>query len=114
MLISPRLPTGRVAGTHRLHPDPSINFQLHRWVAWTGGRAVADIRRIAPHHTDYETNRRLFLGLADTAYGEGDLLRAAFHVRAAEFFVRGDDPDKVPLRARFVDLVLRSRFHVGQ
>lgn len=30
-------------------------------------------------------------------------------MRAAEFFVRGDDPDKLPLRARFVDLVLRSR-----
>ena len=70
---------------------------------------MADIRRIAPHLTDYETNWRPFLGLADTAYGEGDLLRAAFHVRAAEFFVRGDDPDKQSLRARFVDLVLRSR-----
>jgi hypothetical protein len=45
--ISPRPPTGLVAGTHRLHPDPSINFQLNRWVAWTGGRALADIRRIA-------------------------------------------------------------------
>jgi hypothetical protein len=52
--ISPRPHTGLVAGTHRLHPDPSINFQLNRWVAWTGGRALADIRRIAPHLTDYE------------------------------------------------------------
>ena len=39
---------------------------------------MADIRRIAPHLTDYETNRRLSLELAHTAYGEGDLLRAAF------------------------------------
>lgn len=109
MPISPRPPAEPAAGTHRLHQDPSINFQLNRWIAWTGGRALADIRGIAPQLTDYQTNRRLFLDLADTAYEEGDLLRAAFHVRAAEFFVRGDDPGKQSLRARFVDLVLRSR-----
>ena len=96
-------------GTHRLHPDASINFQLNRWIAWTGGSALADIRRIAPQLTDYATNRHLFLQLAQAALTEGDLPRAAFHVRAAEFFVRGDDPEKQPLRARFVELVLRSR-----
>ena len=109
MPISPRPPAGLAIGTHQLHQDRSINFQLNRWIAWTGGSALGDIRRIAPRLSDYDTNRRLFLGLADTAGGEGDLLRAAFHVRAAEFFVRGDDPDKKALRARFVDLVLRSR-----
>jgi hypothetical protein len=76
--ISPRPPSELATGTHRLHPDPSINFQLDRWIAWTGGRALGDIRRIAPQLTDYETNRRLSLELAHTAYGEGDLLRAAF------------------------------------
>ena len=109
MPISPRPPVELATGTRLLHPDPSINFQLNRWIAWTGGSALADISRIAPQLTDYHTSRRLFLALADAAYGEGDLLRAAFHVRAAEFFVRGDDPDKRSLRARFVDLVLRSR-----
>jgi pimeloyl-ACP methyl ester carboxylesterase len=96
-------------GTYRLHDDVSINFQLHRWIAWTGGDALPDIRRIAARLTDYATDRRLFLELAETAMVEGDLRRAAFHVRAAEFFVRGDDPDKQALRARFVELLLRSR-----
>lgn len=59
--------------------------------------------------TDYTTNRELFLQLAESALAEGDLRRAAFYVRAAEFFVRGDDPEKQTLRARFVELILRSR-----
>ena len=108
-MTGPRPPMELPVGTHRLHHDASINFQLNRWVAWTGGAALSDIRSIAPHLTDYATSRRLFLQLAETALADGDLLRAAFHVRAAEFFVRGDDPDKQPLRARFVELVLRSR-----
>lgn len=104
-------PTGTVlpVGTHRLHDDASINFQLNRWIAWTGGDALPDIRGVAPQLTDYATDRRLFLELAESALAEGDLRRAAFHVRAAEFFVRGDDPDKQSLRARFVELLLRSR-----
>lgn len=101
--------TALPVGTHRLHDDVSINFQLNRWVAWTGGDALPDIRRIAPRLTDYATSRRLFLELGETALADGDLRRAAFHVRAAEFFVRGDDPDKQRLRARFLELLLRSR-----
>jgi alpha-beta hydrolase superfamily lysophospholipase len=96
-------------GTYRLHDDASINFQLHRWIAWTSGDSLPDILRVAPHLTDYATDQRLFLELAENAVAEGDLRRAAFHVRAAEFFVRGDDPDKKALRARFVELLLRSR-----
>lgn len=109
MPTSPTTRTVLPVGTHRLHDDVSINFQLNRWIAWTGGDALPDIRRIAPQLTDYATNRRLFLQLAEVALADGDLRRAAFHIRAAEFFVRGDDPDKQPLRARFVELLLRSR-----
>ena len=29
---------------HRLHEDVSINFHLHRGIAWTGGDALPDIR----------------------------------------------------------------------
>lgn len=109
MANPPPTPTELHLGTYELHPDASINFQLNRWIAWTGEDSLADIRRIAPQLTDYATNRRLFLQLAETALTDGDERRAAFHVRAAEFFVRGDDPDKQELRARFVDLLLRSR-----
>jgi alpha/beta hydrolase fold len=109
----PTLPLTRAnpfpVGTYRLHEDVSINFQLHRWIAWTDGDALDDIVRVAPRLTDYTTNRRLFLDLAEIALNDGDVRRAAFHVRAAEFFVRGDDPHKKPLRARFVELLLRSR-----
>ncbi len=108
-VVVPRSRIALTVGTYQLHDDVSINFQLNRWIAWTGGDALPDIRRIALQLTDYATNRRLFLQLAETALADGDLRRAAFHVRAAEFFVRGDDPDKQPLRARFVELLLRSR-----
>jgi pimeloyl-ACP methyl ester carboxylesterase len=110
MQSSPTTPRSILpVGKHHLHEDVSINFQLHRWIAWTGGDAQADIVSIAPRLTDYATDRRLFLELADAALAAGDLRRAAFHVRAAEFFVRGDDPDKRALRRRFVELVWRSR-----
>ena len=110
MHSSPTTPRSTLpVGTHRLHEDVSINFQLLRWIAWTGGDALPDIRRVAPRLKDYATDRRLFLELAEAALAEGDLRRAAFHVRAAEFFVRGDDPDKQALRRRFVGLVWRSR-----
>lgn len=33
-------------GTQRLHDDVSISFQLNRWIAWTGGDALPDIRRM--------------------------------------------------------------------
>ena len=102
-------PNAQHVGVHQLHHDVSINYQLNRWVAWTGGDALPDIRRIAGQLTDYASSRWLFLELADTALAEGDLRRTAFHVRAAEFFVRGDDPEKRQLRARFVQLLLRSR-----
>ncbi len=101
--------TEQHVGIHHLHDDVSINFQLNRWVAWTGGAALPDIRSIASRLTDFATSRRLFLRLAETALAQGDLRRAAFHIRAAEFFLRGDDPEKAPLRARFVELLLRSR-----
>lgn len=102
-------PTEQHVGIHHLHDDVSINFQLNRWVAWTGGDALPDIRSIASQMTDFATSQRLFLRLAETALAQEDLRRAAFHIRAAEFFLPGDDPEKRPLRARFVELLLRSR-----
>lgn len=109
MANPPQPRTDLHTGNYELHHDASINFQLNRWIAWTDGESLADIRRVAPHLTDYASNRRLFLELAESALANGDERRAAFHVRAAEFFVRGDDPDKQGLRTRFVDLLLRSR-----
>lgn len=106
---SPNNLNAQHVGIHHLHDDASINYQLNRWVAWTGGDALPDIRSIVGRLSDYATNRQLFLELAESALTEGDLRRAAFPVRAAEFFVRGDDPEKGPLRTRFVELLLRSR-----
>jgi hypothetical protein len=60
---------------YRLHEDVSINFQLHRWIAWTGGDALPDIDRIAPRLTDYPTNRRLFLELAELPWPRGPASR---------------------------------------
>lgn len=55
-MVGEPLPTPMVlpVGTHRLHEDVSINFQLARWIAWTGGDALADIAAIATQLTDYD------------------------------------------------------------
>jgi pimeloyl-ACP methyl ester carboxylesterase len=41
---------------------------------------------------------------ADAAVAGGRILNAAFHVRAAEFYTFPDDPDKLPLYDRFLEL----------
>ena len=70
--------TEQHVGIRHLHDDVSINFQLNRWVAWTGGAALPDICSIAGRLTDFATSRRLFLQLAETALAQEDLRRAAF------------------------------------
>lgn len=62
--------TEQQVGIHHLHDDVSINFQLNRWVAWTGWAALPDIRSIAGQLTDFATSRRLFLQLAETALAQ--------------------------------------------
>ena len=88
-----------------LHPDPSINFQMNRWISFLGTSALEDMQSIAPRLLDYSSYRREFLALAEKALAEGRDLHAAYYYRSAEFFMRHDDPLMRPTRQMFQNLL---------
>ena len=53
-----------------LHPDPSINFQMNRWINYLGASALEDLQAIAPRLLAYSSYRREFLALAEKALSE--------------------------------------------
>ena len=88
-----------------LHPDPSINFQMNRWISCLGTSALEDMQGIAPRLLDYPSYRREFFALAEKALNEGRRLHAAYYFRSAEFFMRQDDPFMKPTRNKFLSLL---------
>jgi hypothetical protein len=88
-----------------LHPDPSINFQMNRWISYLGTSALEDMQGIASRLLDYPSYRREFLALAEKALSEGRSLHAAYYFRSAEFFMRQDDPLRSPTRRKFLNLL---------
>ena len=88
-----------------LHPEPSINFQMNRWISYLGTGAREDMQGIAPRLTDFPSYQREFLALAEKALSEGRNRHAAYYFRSAEFFMRQDDPVKVPTRKKFLSLL---------
>jgi pimeloyl-ACP methyl ester carboxylesterase len=88
-----------------LHPEPSINFQMNRWINYLGAGALEDMQAIAPRLTDYPSYCKEFLALAEKALGEGRNLPAAYYFRSAEFFMREDDPNKALTRNKFLSIL---------
>jgi len=96
-----------------LHVEPSINFQMNRWISYLGTRALEDMQGIALRLSDFSSYRREFLALAEKALSEGRNLHAAYYFRSAEFFMRQDDPVKVPTRKKFLSL-LWEKYRVNE
>jgi pimeloyl-ACP methyl ester carboxylesterase len=93
-------------GFHQLHPDTSMNFQMNRWFSWVGEPGMLDeLRSVAPRIANYVDWKREFLALAEKAAGQGHVLRAGFYFRAADFFMRTDDPDRRHARDQFLSAV---------
>lgn len=93
-------------GYYPLHPDASMNFQMNRWFSWVGEQGMLDeMGSIAPRIANYSDWKREFLALAENASRDGHVLRAGFYFRAAEFFMRPDDPDRKIARQKFLDSV---------
>jgi pimeloyl-ACP methyl ester carboxylesterase len=91
-------------GFYQLHPDVSMNFQMNRWFSWVGEPGMLDeMRNVAPRIANYDDWKREFLALAENAVRQGHVLRAGFYFRAADFFMRTDDPDRRHARARFLN-----------
>ena len=90
-------------GLHQLHPDVSMKFQMNRWFSWVGETGMlVEMRKVAPRIANYVDWKREFLGLAESAVSQKHVLRAGFYFRAAEFFMRTDDPDRHNARDQFL------------
>ncbi len=92
-------------GYYDLVPDVSMNFQMNRWITYLGESGLEDMRRLAPRIHDYSDWKREFLGAADEALAQGRPLHAAYYYRSAEFFMFVDDPEKAPVRNKFLGLI---------
>lgn len=91
-------------GFYQLHPDVSMNFQMNRWFSWVGEPGMLDeMRNVAPRIANYDDWKREFLALAENAVRQGHVLRAGFYFRAADFFMRTDDPDRRHSRDQFLN-----------
>jgi len=89
-----------------LHPDYGVNFQMNRWINYLGSQALDDFREIAPQLIDYPSYVQAFLTLGTKVLSQGRKLHAAYYYRSAEFFMRSDDPRKIPTRNKFLQLAL--------
>jgi pimeloyl-ACP methyl ester carboxylesterase len=96
-----------------LHPEPSINFQMNRWINYLGTSALEDMQAIAPRLTDFSSYRREFLTLAEKALSQGRNLHGAYYLRSAEFFMDQEDPAKLPTRNKFLSL-LWERYGINE
>jgi alpha-beta hydrolase superfamily lysophospholipase len=96
---------------YQLHPDVSLNFQMNRFYNWINDESMLDeMRAISPRIHTYDEYTREFIALAEKVLASGQKLKAAYYLRAAEFFLFPDDPAKLSTRERFLSLV---REHYG-
>ncbi len=97
-------------GYRQLVSDTSLNFQLNRWLSYSG-TLLPDMQSIAPKLTGYKAWIAAFLDLAGKALAEGRRLDAAYHTRCAEFFMLPGDPRRPACREHFITLI-REAFGV--
>ena len=90
-------------GYHEFHRKQLFNYQLNRWHSF-GYARFEEMEDAGRRIKDFDDWKRVMVELAERAEGEGRLMNAAFHYRAAEFYTFQDDPDKELLYDRFSGL----------
>jgi pimeloyl-ACP methyl ester carboxylesterase len=103
-------------GYRSFHADPSINFELNRWL---GPLPAAELRAAALRIASLGDWKTVMLELAERAEHDAEVAddqararertrAAAFFYRAVEFFLDPADADKDRVYRRFVELFDRS------
>lgn len=88
-------------GYFRLHPHPSINYQLNRLLPTASYEEVVTAGEGITGLTSWKS---VMLKLAKQADEQGRLLHASSYYRAAEFYMLPGDPDKARANERFLAL----------
>ena len=84
-------------GYHQLVSDTSLNFQLNRWLSYSG-TLLPDMQSIAPKLTGYKAWIAAFLDLAGKALAKGRRARRRLSHTVRRFFhaPRRSPPPSVP------------------
>jgi pimeloyl-ACP methyl ester carboxylesterase len=102
-----------LVGHHEFHPDANINFEMNRWLAWAKDPSmVGELEEVAPRIATHADFIREFKALAERAERGGAPVKAAYYWRGAEFFMDAADPERKPLRERFIR-VMRELYGIG-
>jgi pimeloyl-ACP methyl ester carboxylesterase len=104
--------TTPAVGYRHFHDDLSLNFQCNRWVQWIGPSAIEEVTELAARCNTYPEWIDGFLGLAEAARRADRQLASAYYHRAAEFFMRPDDPRRPAARHRFTQ-TMRTLYDVA-
>jgi alpha-beta hydrolase superfamily lysophospholipase len=92
-------------GTQLFCKEESINYQLNRWYYSIGKDSFEDLKEIGSKITNYSEYIEEFLILAESKEKEGDIKKAAYYYRAAEFYILANDPRKEYVRKKFLKLL---------
>jgi pimeloyl-ACP methyl ester carboxylesterase len=100
-----------LVGYHRIHSDVTLNYQMNRFS--TGAPdMIAEMRAVAPKIRSYTDHIREFSALAQQALQKGEILKGAYYLRCAEFFMFPGDHRKEAARVEFISL-MRQQFQVS-
>ncbi|GAF38614.1 alpha beta hydrolase [Agrilactobacillus composti DSM 18527 = JCM 14202] len=92
-------------GIYQLNDDQSVNFQMNRFFNWTNDKTMLhQMKGIETPQQTYPQIISAFKRLGQNALEEGNQLRAAMYLRAAEFYLPENNPSKKKLRDQFIEL----------
>lgn len=86
------------------HENTNINFQLNRWTGYGCCGRDEDVQKVANRIKKLSDHKVEMIKIAKEALVEERLLNAAWYYRGAEFFCKPDDPDRIKLYDKFIDL----------
>jgi len=90
-------------GYERFHKKQLFNFQLNRPYSF-GYARFEDMKEVGQKIKTFSDWKKEMLKLAEKAISEERLMNAAFYYRAAEFYIKSNDPEKEILYDKFIDL----------
>ena len=102
---APPFVTSTHVGTYDFLSDPTINFQLNRWVSLGGDALLHEIQAMLPRLSTLEGCRDELSAASDRMLATGNQYEAAILARGADFFMVASDPRKRHLRVRFLTIV---------
>lgn len=96
-------------GYHNLHKTKIIDYQLNRWHSM-GFVRLAYMQEASRNIKTLDDWKDEMVRLAKKALAAGHLMDGTFLYRAAEFFTHPDDPDKIKLYDKFLEMFYNQLF----